>query len=193
MRDRGCANRRPSRMADFAHSTPTHSTSSGLRRRPTSCSGRRSSGAAGPRLAPQAETFDQGLVARGLVPLEVVEQATSLAHQLQQPAPRMVILHVGLEVLGQLVDALASGARPGPRASRCPCRACDARRRSARLLGRDQGRNPLDGRCGRSSQDAEACSAPSEAAKVYQSSPRASNGRPSTRQRVEPAVRAAPP
>jgi hypothetical protein len=60
----------------------------------------------GPPSAPQAQSFDQGLITRGVGPLEVVEQAASLAHQLQQPAPGMVIFHVGLEVLGELADAL---------------------------------------------------------------------------------------
>ena len=31
--------------------------------------------------------------------------SASLTHELQQPAPRVVILHVRLEVLGELVDA----------------------------------------------------------------------------------------
>ena len=50
--------------------------------------------------------LDQGLVARLVGALEVVEQLAALRHQLEQAAARMVVLHVGLEVLGQVVDAL---------------------------------------------------------------------------------------
>src|SRR5581483_1528155 len=38
--------------------------------------------------------------------LDVVEQAAPLAHQLEQPAPRMVVLGMRLEVIGQIGDPL---------------------------------------------------------------------------------------
>src|SRR5690348_10422374 len=58
------------------------------------------------RLFAQAEPLDQAAVlVRVLVP-QVVEQLASLAYELQQPASRVEVLHVGLEVLGEAVDAL---------------------------------------------------------------------------------------
>src|SRR5688572_26333314 len=38
--------------------------------------------------------------------LEVIEQAAALANQHQQPAPRVMVLRVHLEVLGEVGDAL---------------------------------------------------------------------------------------
>ena len=46
-------------------------------------------------------------VAVGVLALQVVEQAAALADELQQAAPGMVILDVGLEVFREVVDALA--------------------------------------------------------------------------------------
>jgi hypothetical protein len=59
------------------------------------------------RLLAYAQLADDFAVPVGVVGLEVVKQAAALAHQHQQAAPRSMILRVGLEVLGQLADALA--------------------------------------------------------------------------------------
>src|SRR5208337_2505326 len=56
--------------------------------------------------ATNAETLDQTLVARLVVLLDVVEQRTALRHHLEKTATRMVVLHVGLEMIGQVGDAL---------------------------------------------------------------------------------------
>src|SRR5262249_19854080 len=39
--------------------------------------------------------------------LQVVQEATALRDELQEPAARVVVLHVGLEVLREVADALA--------------------------------------------------------------------------------------
>ena len=57
-------------------------------------------------LAAQAEAGDQRTVALDFGVLQEREQALALADQLEQAAPGVVILGVGLEVLGQVVDAL---------------------------------------------------------------------------------------
>src|SRR5687768_9386529 len=56
--------------------------------------------------AAQSEPRNQHLVARFVLRLQIVEQATALRDELQEAAPRMVVLHVALEVLGQIGDAL---------------------------------------------------------------------------------------
>src|SRR3990172_6775336 len=56
---------------------------------------------------PDAELLDQGLVAVLIDRLEIVEQATALPDELQEPAPAVVILLVRLEVLGEVRDAFA--------------------------------------------------------------------------------------
>src|SRR5262249_61575985 len=53
-----------------------------------------------------AEPLDDCLVPLEVVPLEVVEQAPALAHELQQPATGMVILAMYLEVLREIPDAI---------------------------------------------------------------------------------------
>src|SRR3954462_3379237 len=58
------------------------------------------------RLLADAQPFDQLLVPAGVLALEVVEQPAPLADELEQPAPRVVVLLVGLEVLRELVDPL---------------------------------------------------------------------------------------
>ena len=58
----------------------------------------------GTRLAAQAETLDQGAVTLDVDAHEVVEQISSLANHLQQAAAAVMILVVGLEMLGQVVD-----------------------------------------------------------------------------------------
>ena len=59
------------------------------------------------RLLADAELADHGLVALGIVFLEVVEQAAALADQHEKTAARAVVFLVRLEVLRQLADALA--------------------------------------------------------------------------------------
>src|SRR5579862_5266608 len=49
--------------------------------------------------------FKQRLVARFVRLAQVVEQRTPRRHQLQQTAPRMIVLHMRLEVLGEVIDA----------------------------------------------------------------------------------------
>jgi hypothetical protein len=58
-------------------------------------------------LLADAELADHGLVALGIVFLEVVEQAAALADQHEKPAARAVVFLVRLEVLRQLADAFA--------------------------------------------------------------------------------------
>jgi hypothetical protein len=57
-------------------------------------------------LLADAEPVDDGLVPREVAPLEVVEESSTLAYELQQPATGMVILAMCLEVLGQIHDAI---------------------------------------------------------------------------------------
>src|SRR5258708_11760665 len=49
--------------------------------------------------------FEQRLVTRLVLPLDVIEKRTSRRHELQKAATRMVVLHVGLEMPGEVVDA----------------------------------------------------------------------------------------
>src|SRR5690606_14466654 len=49
---------------------------------------------------------DDRLVAVRILPLQIVEQATTLADDLQQTTPRVVVLLVGLEVLGEVANPL---------------------------------------------------------------------------------------
>src|SRR5689334_12506403 len=56
-------------------------------------------------LTTQAETLDQGLVARGIFFLQITEQAATLIHHLEQTAAGVMILLVGLEVRGEVFDA----------------------------------------------------------------------------------------
>ena len=56
--------------------------------------------------AADAEALDQRLVARLVDALDIVEQRAALRDHLQQAATGVVVLHVGLEVLGEVRDAL---------------------------------------------------------------------------------------
>src|SRR6185437_12828354 len=58
------------------------------------------------RLPAQIQPPDQGGIAGVVLRLEVVEQAAAAADQHQQAAPRVEILRVGLEMLGEVEDAL---------------------------------------------------------------------------------------
>jgi len=53
-----------------------------------------------------AQPVDELLVPVLVGRLDVVEQPAPLAHELEQPAPRMVILGMRLEVIGEIGDAL---------------------------------------------------------------------------------------
>src|SRR5215470_11127259 len=53
-----------------------------------------------------AEFLDQALVARFVRATQVVEQLAALAHHFEQSATRMVVLDVGLEMLGEVINAL---------------------------------------------------------------------------------------
>src|SRR6187200_1762630 len=56
-------------------------------------------------LAPETELLDEGPIALEVLALQVVEEPPPAADELQQPAPRVVVLRVRPEVLRQLVDA----------------------------------------------------------------------------------------
>src|SRR5919108_3047714 len=60
----------------------------------------------GKRLFAQAQPLDQVAVLVRVLALQVIEQLAPLAHQLEQPAARVEVLDVGLEMLGEAVDAL---------------------------------------------------------------------------------------
>src|SRR5262249_17223810 len=57
-------------------------------------------------LLAQAEALDERAVRLDVAALEVVQEAAALADELQQPAARMEILDVRLEMVGEHVDAL---------------------------------------------------------------------------------------
>src|SRR5215475_2149148 len=57
------------------------------------------------RSAPEAELLDQGAVALDVRTLEIAQQAAPLPHELEQAAPRMMVLRVRAHVLRELVDA----------------------------------------------------------------------------------------
>src|ERR1700704_3534731 len=54
--------------------------------------------------AANAELLDQALVAAFVGALEIVEKLATLRHHLQQASPRMIVLHVSLEMLGEIID-----------------------------------------------------------------------------------------
>jgi hypothetical protein len=55
-------------------------------------------------LLPDAEPLDDALVSGEVTTLDVVEHATPLSDELEQPTTGMVILFVNLEVLGEVHD-----------------------------------------------------------------------------------------
>src|SRR5208283_3088062 len=57
-------------------------------------------------LAADAETFDERPVARLVALLDIVEKLATQRNQLEQAATRMVVLHMRLEMLGEIGDAL---------------------------------------------------------------------------------------
>jgi hypothetical protein len=58
-------------------------------------------------LLPNTEPLDQLGVAIRILALQVVQEASPLTNQLQKAAARVMIFRVGLEMLGQVIDALA--------------------------------------------------------------------------------------
>src|SRR3984893_16374266 len=48
---------------------------------------------------------EQGPVTRLVLPLDVIEQRTACGDHFQEPATRMIVLHVGFEMAGEVVDA----------------------------------------------------------------------------------------
>ena len=56
--------------------------------------------------AANAQSLDQRLVTRFIDAVEVIEQLATLGHELEQSTPGMIVLDVGLEMLGEAVDAL---------------------------------------------------------------------------------------
>src|SRR5689334_8791139 len=52
------------------------------------------------------ELLDQVLVARFIGATQIIEELAALAHHLEQSTTRVVVLDVGLEMLGEIVDAL---------------------------------------------------------------------------------------
>src|SRR5262245_13083609 len=60
-----------------------------------------------PVLLPDPEPADQLGVPIGVLALQVVQQTPPLADQLEEPASRVMILRMSLEVFREVVDALA--------------------------------------------------------------------------------------
>jgi len=56
---------------------------------------------------PQPELGDDRPVALDVRALKVIEQPATLADQLKQPPPRIVIVGVRLEVVGEVIDPFA--------------------------------------------------------------------------------------
>ena len=54
-----------------------------------------------------SKPLDDAAIARDVLPLEVIEKATTKSNHLQQATSRMVVLRVRLEVLGQVTDSFA--------------------------------------------------------------------------------------
>ncbi len=58
-------------------------------------------------LTAQAQTADHLVIALNVRALEVIQQTSALRDHLKQAAPRVIVLLMSLEMLGQLVDSLA--------------------------------------------------------------------------------------
>src|SRR6266571_3010604 len=56
--------------------------------------------------AANTQPLDQRLVARLVSTSEVIEELATLGHELEQSTPGVIVLDVGLEVLGEVGDAL---------------------------------------------------------------------------------------
>src|SRR5437016_3904057 len=68
-------------------------------------------------LLADAELLNNGFVALGVVGFKVIEQAPTLTHQHQKPAPGSMILFVRLKVLGQTANAFAQDGNLNLRAA----------------------------------------------------------------------------
>src|SRR5246127_5086322 len=49
--------------------------------------------------------FEQRLIARLVLPLDVIKKGTACGDHFQKPTTRMIVLHVGFEMPGEVVDA----------------------------------------------------------------------------------------
>jgi hypothetical protein len=56
-------------------------------------------------LSPDTELFDQPFVTGKVAGMQIVQQPTALAYQLEQAATRMMIFRVRAQMLGELLDA----------------------------------------------------------------------------------------
>ena len=56
-------------------------------------------------LSPNTELFDQPLVAGKVARMQIIQQPTALAYQLEQAAARMMIFRVRAQMRGELLDA----------------------------------------------------------------------------------------
>jgi hypothetical protein len=56
-------------------------------------------------LSPDAELIDQRAVTREIGTAQILKQTAAFSHQSKQTAARMMVLHVGFEMLRQLLDA----------------------------------------------------------------------------------------
>src|SRR5438105_5856825 len=68
---------------------------------------RRGMGSGFRRSPPQPELGDDRPVALDVLALQVIQQPATLADQLEQPPPRVVILGVRLQVVGEVIDPFA--------------------------------------------------------------------------------------
>ena len=66
-------------------------------------------------LATQAQLGDQRLIAGAIGAVQVVKKTTTLRDHLQKAATRGVVFRVGLEVLGQVGNALRQDRQPNGR------------------------------------------------------------------------------
>jgi len=62
------------------------------------------------RLLPETETLNHVSVMFNVLFLHIIQKPAPLADQLQKPPPGMMVLHMGLEVLRQILDP---GAQEG--------------------------------------------------------------------------------
>src|SRR5258707_12023908 len=90
------------------HSTRLKSAAPGAAGGTADLSGVRIKRANSPRKSSATNTqpFDQRLVTRRVDAGEVVEELPALRYELEQSPPGVVVLHVGLEMLGEASDAL---------------------------------------------------------------------------------------
>jgi len=56
---------------------------------------------------PEPELGDNRSVAVNIGPLQIVQQAAALPDQLEQPAPRIVVMGVRFQVVGEVIDPFA--------------------------------------------------------------------------------------